>query len=72
MKFYFLKQQKVKSRKFYLSLQMIIIHCFLATSCLDHALEVVNNEIIRLDSSMEKAGKYFSMKKYLIIVFFSH
>jgi hypothetical protein len=29
----------------------------LAASCLDHALEVVNNEIMRLDSSMEKAGK---------------
>ena len=30
---------------------------YLATSCLDSALELVNNEIIRLDSSMEKAGK---------------
>ncbi|CAF0874309.1 unnamed protein product [Adineta ricciae] len=27
------------------------------TSCLDHALELVNNEILRLDSSMEKAAE---------------
>ena len=40
----------------------IVIESFslLAISCLDHALEVVNGEIVRLDSGMEKAGKWQS------------
>ncbi len=48
---------------------------YLATSCLDQALENVNNEILRLDSSMEKAGKIFLEKInssiIIIIILFS-
>lgn len=43
---------------------MIVIYLFLAINCLDHALEVVNNEILRLDSSMEKAGKFLWRNSY--------
>ncbi len=35
----------------------LLILKLIANSGLDHALELVNSEINRLDSSMEKAGK---------------
>lgn len=36
----------------------------IAVNCLDHALEVVKNEIIRLDNSMEKAGEFLFVKNF--------
>jgi tripartite motif-containing protein 2/3 len=46
-----------KSKRINIKNYIYIFVFNLATSCLDHALELVNNEILRLDSSMEKAGK---------------
>ena len=65
--FFKASKSKIKNQVFYLNNHPFL----LATSCLDHALEVVNNEIMRLDSSMEKAGKYILIKNiFLIEVFF--
>jgi len=70
MKYFRLKHQKVSELRY---LKNYIYICFvfrLATSCLDHALELVNNEILRLDGSMEKAGKLELkfIELYLIII----
>ncbi len=58
MKYFPLKHQKVKQFTSYFDSLFFFFLLFIATSCLDHALELVNNEILRLDSSMEKAGKF--------------
>jgi hypothetical protein len=64
------KASKSKRIEIFENLYLYLFYFRLATSCLDHALELVNNEILRLDSSMEKAGKLElkMIELYLIII----
>lgn len=51
------KASKSKTEKNFRSSEQKSVSLPLATSGLDHALELVKNEIVRLDSSMDKAAE---------------